>query len=176
MPRRSVSFVTRSIMSMRRRNEPSKSGKDSAMKRIARSAYNLHIIVFLVAAVSVTCHDLRPSEREVQEDEKNAEQDGLQQAIPRTDRLRSELSRMIASTRSEEPCRRRSPSQLASAATRIRRLFYNLQESDSKVSSFELDRARAVIRFAPGAVSQEELCRVDAQNQIENLRLEQKRL
>jgi heat shock protein HslJ len=146
------------------------------MKRIARSAYNLYIIVFLVAAVSVTCHDLRASEREVHEDEKNAEQDGLQQAIARRDRLRSELSRLIASTRSEETCRGRSPSQLASAAKRIRRLGYNLQESKTQVSSLELERARAVNRIAPGAVSQEELCRLDAQNQIDNLLLEQKRL
>ena len=146
------------------------------MKRIARSANNLHIIVFLVAAVSVTCHDLRASEREVQENEKNAEQDGLQQAIARRDRLRSELSRLIASTRSEETRRGLSPSQLAAAAKRIRRLGYNLQESEAKVSSLELERARAVNRVAPGAVSREELCRLDAQTQIDNLLLEQKRL
>lgn len=146
------------------------------MKRIARLANNLQFILFLVAAVSITCHDLRASEREVQENKKKTEQDGLQQAIARRDRLRRELSRLIASTRSEETRRELSPSQLASAAKRIRRLGYNLQESEAKVSSLELERARAANRVAPGAVSQEELCRLDAQNQIDNLLLEQKRL
>jgi len=121
-------------------------------------------------------NDLQASGEEVETKKVNAEQDRLQQAIVRSDRLRRELSRLIASTRSEQTHRRLSPSQLAAAAQRIRRLGYNLQKSQAKVSSLELERARAVNRVVPGAVSQEEMCRLDSQNEIDNLLLEQQRL
>jgi hypothetical protein len=147
----------------------------STMKRISQLAH-FRLIACLAVAASVACHDLHASNQKIQQNAKNAEQDAVQRAIARRARLRRELSRLIASTRCEEICPGLSPHQRAAAAKRIRHLSYNLQESEAKVSSLELEWARAINRVAPGVVSHEEMCRLKCRDQIEKLMLEQKRL
>jgi hypothetical protein len=145
------------------------------MKQIARSA-KLRIIAFLAVSVSFACHDARASGQEVEAKKTNAEQEALQQAIARRARLRRDLSRLIASTRSEETRRGLSPSRMADAAMRIRRLGYSLQEAEAKVSSLELERATAINKVVPNTISREEMCRLRCRDQIEKLLLEKKHL
>jgi hypothetical protein len=145
------------------------------MKQIARLA-NPQIYVFFAVAMSAASHDLRVSGQEVAGKKTTAERNVLRQAVARKDRLRRDLSRLIASTPSGESRHGFAPDRLAAAAKRIRRLGEDLQESEVEVSSLKLARARAINRIAPGVVSREEMCRLQCQNQIDLLLLEKKRL
>jgi hypothetical protein len=78
-----------------------------------------------------------------------ATEDALQNAIARRDRLRSELSLLIASARSDQVRHGLLANHLASAAEQIRRLEHDLQSAKASVASLELERAEAIVGFVP---------------------------